>query len=430
MSLQSSSYTCPPLPVIVLTSGVSVVAGIAASFFYWKLWDGSNNNKNGTAKSKISESTASSTSTTGTVGSIFSADFLKITHPLYDWHMGCENMGPMLYALVRFVKSRKVLEIGAGYTSIYLLQALCDNGKEIQHVRREFISKSSESDESKSEAKDMYLDGYHYGTPSASAPVLHIMDNMEHESTTAHLVQHVASELGISQHLKVIVVDCFSFDLRETVDKELQHSRNTTYDFIWLDGITTDERFPALFDKYWRHHLDLGGYIAVHSTLTNTVTRRWMNDLISRMDRRSKMELARFEIMPSNPGTNMDELATLVRAALGEDENAQFEWLNEEYQVLDIGFGIQKLVLLALVDTVDTASSAAERLEMSSGQSELISSVEVSCEDSTNISSPEYHTSYLHYCSFLEPHKRFQNSFTIFQKRSATYHEPVHSWSP
>ena len=49
-----------------------------------------------------------------TMGALYNPEFLSIVAPLYDMHMGCENMGPMLYALVRFLKPRKVLEIGAG----------------------------------------------------------------------------------------------------------------------------------------------------------------------------------------------------------------------------------------------------------------------------------------------------------------------------
>lgn len=42
---------------------------------------------------------------------------------LYNPHMGVENVGPLLYSLVRFTKVRSIVEIGAGYTSLWLLQA-------------------------------------------------------------------------------------------------------------------------------------------------------------------------------------------------------------------------------------------------------------------------------------------------------------------
>ena len=45
---------------------------------------------------------------------------------------GAENLGPMLYSLVRFAKPARVLEVGAGYTSVFLLQALADNAAELE----------------------------------------------------------------------------------------------------------------------------------------------------------------------------------------------------------------------------------------------------------------------------------------------------------
>jgi hypothetical protein len=38
--------------------------------------------------------------------------------------MGAENLGTALYALCRFVKPGNVLEVGGGYTSVFILQAL------------------------------------------------------------------------------------------------------------------------------------------------------------------------------------------------------------------------------------------------------------------------------------------------------------------
>ena len=69
-------------------------------------------------------------------GGIYDQSFLRRVQPLYDMHMGVENMGPLLYSLVRFAKPRHVLEVGAGYTSIFILQALHDNASELANCRR------------------------------------------------------------------------------------------------------------------------------------------------------------------------------------------------------------------------------------------------------------------------------------------------------
>lgn len=56
-------------------------------------------------------------------GGIYSEAFLAATKPLYSMHMGCENMGPMLYTLIRFVKPLELLEVGAGECQIYRIYA-------------------------------------------------------------------------------------------------------------------------------------------------------------------------------------------------------------------------------------------------------------------------------------------------------------------
>ena len=52
--------------------------------------------------------------------SIFSNRFLGATAGLYNPHMGVENAGPLLYSLARFVKARRVVEVGAGCKSLRL----------------------------------------------------------------------------------------------------------------------------------------------------------------------------------------------------------------------------------------------------------------------------------------------------------------------
>ena len=71
----------------------------------------------------------------GVSGGAFSAPFLAAVAPLYDAHMGAENLGTALYALIRFAKPGSVVEIGAGLTSAFILQALADNDAETRAIR-------------------------------------------------------------------------------------------------------------------------------------------------------------------------------------------------------------------------------------------------------------------------------------------------------
>jgi translation elongation factor EF-1beta len=327
-----------------------------------------------------------------TSGIIFSDYFLSAIEPLYDLHMGCENMGPLLYALIRFLKSHRILEVGAGYTSIYLLQALCDNLSEY-----EFIEQAREFKMDDNLFDDIFLEKEKPDPPAR----LDIIDNLEHDSTTAHLVEHVAKRLKSNHYLRVIFADCFQCELTEP------------YDFIWIDGVTTDERFPDLFNRLASMHLRDGGYIAVHSTLTNTVTRKWLQTLFEEQQRRAKLLQVRFEIKPLDDEIDLEEVAALLQ------NYSDVEWIGT-HRLKSIGFGIQKLEYEALVLDFDVAKALAEKLETELDT--LVGSVDVVEDLSSKYS--------FHIISYLEPHKRFQNSFTILQKRTNGYSEKIYSWSP
>lgn len=49
--------------------------------------------------------------------------------------MGVECAGLFLHSFIRFTKVRRVIEIGAGYTSLWILQALNDNDEELSRIQ-------------------------------------------------------------------------------------------------------------------------------------------------------------------------------------------------------------------------------------------------------------------------------------------------------
>ena len=284
-----------------------------------------------------------------TRGRIYSKTFLEKTKRLYDMHMGAENMGPVLYSFCRFTKPENVLEIGAGYTSVFLLQAMRDNKEEIatyERMRKEnsctvrgdngentpwsneaYFSKSSRSRRGSNSSKE--------GT--AYSPQLHVVDNMAHAYTTAHLVKECSQELNENTinvgdekdvFLTVHEADAFHPDLSATLAPGVQ------FDFLWID-LGAANRIETFLQNFW-FRVKPGGYVAVHSTLTNSLSREW---------------LEKMRALARNGGKNED-------GTMGE------------YGVFEI-------------------------------------------------------------MSFMEPHKLFQNSFTIFQRRdqhpidSKEYKEPV-----
>ncbi|HUG35828.1 MAG TPA: hypothetical protein VML54_02690, partial [Candidatus Limnocylindrales bacterium] len=66
------------------------------------------------------------------------AEFLRAVAPVdKNWSMGVELVSPLLYSLIRCAKPRSALEVGAGYSSLFILQALADNAEEFERHRAE-----------------------------------------------------------------------------------------------------------------------------------------------------------------------------------------------------------------------------------------------------------------------------------------------------
>jgi len=223
----------------------------------------------------------------GADGGIWSAQFLASAAPLYDMHMGVENMGPLLYSIVRFVKPLQVLEVGAGYTSIYIVQALADNAAEMANygkLQRADKAKCGEVPWLVEDALPRQLDG---------SPLLHTVDSMAHESTTAHKVVEVAAALGVEQHIQLHEADVWEFTWDESWGQ---------LDMLWVD-FSPGDRLDEFLATWWPR-LSPGGFVLIHSTVTNQHSRGWLDRLRSQQQPDGG---AVNEVFALNP----DEFATL-----------------------------------------------------------------------------------------------------------------------
>lgn len=179
-------------------------------------------------------------------------------------------MGPLLYSLLRFTKPRGgVLELGAGYTSLFLLQALEDNAAEL----RTATSAAASIFPSVPWLVDLDADD------GVLRCILHCVDNMAHEHTSAHRVAAAAASLGLSHRLAFHDADALDAEL----PSRLAVGRRTTatsancrhFGCIWLD-LGAGPRLRALVDAWWPRLEPAGGIMAVHSTLTNDAGRAWV----------------------------------------------------------------------------------------------------------------------------------------------------------
>ena len=296
----------------------------------------------------------------GTCGGLYDPAFLQATQALYDVHMGVENMGPLLYTLTRFLKPLHVLEVGAGYTSLYLLQALRDNHAELVQYQQLEDGGHAQVD-GVPWCVEPYLEreAGHKGT-------LHAVDSMVHSHTTADKVEGAAQALGLSPYLELHEADGFSF-----ASKVLAVQRpGLVLDFVWID-VGAAERLDEVVKEYWPHVNPNGGILAVHSTLTNTLSRSWLEDM------RGHAHGTEANPAPAPTPLPVDGL-TIPEGETMCDES-----------------GVEVCAKPAAMD---------RRWYQRFGGMETL--------------------------SLLEPHKIFQNSVSLFQRRGQGYSEPIYTTFP
>jgi predicted O-methyltransferase YrrM len=180
--------------------------------------------------------------------------------------MGVENIGPLLYSLVRFTKVRKVVEIGAGYTSVWILQALNDNDDEMRDVAQ-----------LQHDGKAMLLNWPWTVTPvveqycddNFKKSSLLCVDNCLHQKETATGAAAVAKTLNLDSYFEFIQGDAFNMEFEPA-----------SVDMLWCD-FGVGSRMADFCPSAWSS-IRPGGFLVCHSTLTNLRTRTWLDAVRAR----------------------------------------------------------------------------------------------------------------------------------------------------
>ncbi len=149
------------------------------------------------------------------------ASFLESVETLHSPTMGTEVMAPLIYNLIRFTRPRRVLEIGSGYTSAFILEALSDNA-------------SSHAAESAPGGPTSPLAlGHYYEEPYI--PRLDCIDTLAHSRSSANRVVDFAREAGLARHLHFHHADFRGYS------KELTQEEGTSISYGWTQeaGETT-----------------------------------------------------------------------------------------------------------------------------------------------------------------------------------------------
>lgn len=154
---------------------------------------------------------------------------------LYTPGMGTEHVAPLLYSLVRMTRPRRVLEVGLGYTSPFLAQALMDNTEEITRDRRILSGQENNSKRKEVLVPEYYEEKYR--------PSLIAIDDMSLEGSTAPKVQETLKRLELDS-----LVDVHNGDFRGHSEKlELDQ---LPLDFVWFDCGGAQE-YIEFIEEFW-----------------------------------------------------------------------------------------------------------------------------------------------------------------------------------
>ena len=186
------------------------------------------------------------------------ASFLRQVHALYQPHMGVENLGPLLHAFVCFTKVRRIVEVGAGCTTIWILQALADNDDELRRVQ-------SLQRQGKCRLLDWPWTNHGIVDRLLDVPAsLLCVDNCQHQKETATGAAAAARDWNLEQYLTFVKGDAF-----DALELE-----SGSVDALWCD-FGVGNRMRDFAATHW-DSLRPGGFLLCHSTLTNARTREWL----------------------------------------------------------------------------------------------------------------------------------------------------------
>ena len=219
-----------------------------------------------------------------------------------------ENVGPFIYSTIKTIRPKKILEVGAGYTSIFFAHALKEIEEENKFDGQLITEKNVDSNW---ERRHRLLNkNYQFDFDSK----LIIVDNFSKEKhDTARPVDNAIKKLQLDKYIDFVEADGMDLQkINEMIDSSLP------LDFVFLD-FGAGAALPILFKFYFERINSQGGYIMVHSTLTNAMHRLWLAELKLKYNNDSSVEIMSF----LEPNKIMQNSFTLIKKN-NETETGQF----------------------------------------------------------------------------------------------------------
>jgi len=195
--------------------------------------------------------------------------FLDVVATLQAPSSGTEHMAPLLYALARSVRARHVLEVGMGYTTPFLAQALADNladfRRESEQLKRKTASFLTAAAGDPVAAQQRWLEaapaladpGYYL---APYEPCLYAFDDFSEESNHAPRVMDALAALGLDHLVRFFNGD--PYGRSGEIDP-----RHLPLDLVWNDA----SRYEGFLYEYWELIDPDGGLLLLHNTVNALV---------------------------------------------------------------------------------------------------------------------------------------------------------------
>lgn len=200
------------------------------------------------------------------------ADFLRIAETLRVPTMGTENVAYLLYALTRMLRPRSVLEIGSGYTTLFLALGLADAAAEAD-ADRELIAHEPAAPRGHLLSSRAALD---------YTPAILSLDTLVHPRTSAGQLPAALSAAGLAERVTLAEADFRGASATLSAER-------LPFDLIWFDCGAAGAAGVDFLNEYWPL-LGPGGLIGIHSLrkrvafdggrLTCTVPSALLNELL------------------------------------------------------------------------------------------------------------------------------------------------------
>lgn len=206
--------------------------------------------------------------------------FLRAVDKLRVPAAGTELMAPFLHSLVRTIRPRTVVEVGSGYSTLFLLHALHECAAEHAAERTALIAKTrqmhaaGENGAGAGASGDMRFHDWLVAPPANLDPAfyatdyrprLYAFDDLSAEAGAASEVVATAAALGLGERLTFVA------------DRAIGNSARIALAHRPLDLVFNDAaEYEDFFAEYWDLINPRGGLLIFHNTVGSWSSSRLM----------------------------------------------------------------------------------------------------------------------------------------------------------